>query len=115
MKQKIKILIISAVFAVMFIPCMDVRADISEQVSGMRERVEFRLKQPMGKKQIALKFLLAMLGVGASSVIIFVLLSLYNNLMYSGRVRKIGSEADKDLKTPTNMKEALNIFLKKTK
>ena len=117
MKRKIKLSIILTIFVVVFsvVSCGNVFADIAEQAAGVQNNTEIQLKQPISKKRIALKFLLAMFGVAASSVIIFVLLSIYNNLMYSGKIQKIGCAADNDLKTPTNMKDALNIFLKKTK
>ena len=75
------------------------------------------LRKPTPKRKLALKFIMAMLGVGASSVAIFVMLSLYNKLMYGAikpNKRNVSDE-DNDFRTSTNMKEALNIFLKKTK
>ncbi|MCM1265143.1 MAG: hypothetical protein NC200_03000 [Candidatus Gastranaerophilales bacterium] len=75
---------------------------------------DFATKQPIGTRQIAMKFILAMLGVAASSVVIFVLLSIYNKFMYGANVNT-QNETDNDFKTPANMKDAINIFLKKTK
>lgn len=71
-------------------------------------------KQPIGRRQVAMKFLLAMLGVAASSVVIFVMLSIYNKFMYGSR-NNTQNETDNDFKTPSNIKDAINIFLKKTK
>ena len=74
------------------------------------------VRQPTSKRALAMKFVMAMLGVGASSVAIFVTLSLYNRLMYGTVKRKDERDSeDNDFKTSTNMKEALGIFLKKTK
>jgi hypothetical protein len=73
------------------------------------------VKQPFGKKELAMKFVLAMLGVATSSVVIYVLLSLYNKIFHGGGKTSVMSEVDNDFKTPNNMKDAINIFLKKTK
>lgn len=72
-------------------------------------------RMPYGKKALAFKFLMAMLGVGASSVIIYVLLSIYNRFIYGSPSGLQDKTEDDDFKTPTNMKDAINIFLKKTK
>lgn len=76
---------------------------------------DIQTKQPISKRQLAMKFLIAMLGVGLSSVIIFVLLSSYNKFVYGSYTRVEPSEEDNSYKTPTNMKDAINTFLKKTK
>ena len=117
MKKIKELFILSAVFVFL---CMlpqkvSAKTDLPLQPSNIREKIEFQMKQPVSKKTIALKFLLAMFAVAVSSVIIFVLLSIYNKLLYSGRTGDDDNETDDNLKTPVNMKEALNIFLKKTK
>lgn len=89
-------------------------ADISAS-SVDRIKTEFATKAPFGKREMAMKFLLAMLGVATSSVVIYVMLSLYNRFLYKGNGGVVINEDDNDFKTPTNMKEAINIFLKKTK
>lgn len=77
--------------------------------------VEIQTKKPIRKRDLAMKFVMAMLGVVASSVTIYVLLSVYNKLMYGSTVQKTNEAEDNKYKTSTNMKEAINIFLKKTK
>jgi len=79
--------------------------------------MKYATKIPMGRKQLAMKFLLAMFGVGVSSVVIFVGLSIYNKLMYgtTQNRKNNASTEDDNYKTPSNMKEALDIFLNKTK
>ncbi|GEM_PF-6441865 len=86
--------------------------------TSSKTSLDFATKTPMGRKQLAIKFLIAMMGVVVSSVVIFVGLSLYNKLMYGTTTRTKDddySAEDDEYKTPSNMKEALNIFLKKTK
>lgn len=80
-----------------------------------RLKTEFATKAPFGKREMAMKFVLAMLGVATSSVVIYVMLSLYNRFLYKGSNEVVINEDDNDFKTPTNMKDAINIFLKKTK
>lgn len=86
----------------------------TENPSVNKIKTEFATKAPFGKRQLAMKFILAMLGVATSSVIIYVILSLYNKFLYKDTTTVLNEE-DNDFKTPTNMKEAINIFLKKTK
>ena len=73
------------------------------------------LKQPYSRKALAMKFIMAMIGVGASSVIIYVGLSVYNRFIYGTSKPKHVKTEDDNFKTPNNMKDALDIFLKKTK
>ena len=72
-------------------------------------------KQPVSKKKIIKKFLLAMLGVGASSILIFVSLSIYNKIK-NGVVRsEYITNGDSSLNTPDNITDAVKSFLEKTK
>ena len=73
------------------------------------------LKRPVGRKKLAMKFIMAMMGVAASSVIIYVALSVYNRFIYGSPKAPQPKTRDDEFKTPTNMKDALDIFLKKTK
>lgn len=114
MKNRIKLLVSVLAICISIAFCGgDAYADISTQ-SVSKIKTEFATKAPFGKRDMAMKFVLAMLGVAASSVVIYVMLSLYNKFMYRGSDVVI-NENDNEFKTPTNMKEAINIFLKKTK
>ena len=73
------------------------------------------VKRPVSKKQLAMKFAMAMMGVAASSVIIYVMLTVYNRFIYGTPKAPQEKTQDEEFKTPTNMKDALDIFLKKTK
>ncbi len=74
-------------------------------------------KQPVSKKKIAKKFLLAMSGVAISSIILFILLSLYNKLRanFSENTIQPASEGEAPLETPDNLTDAVKTFLNKTK
>lgn len=72
-------------------------------------------KQPVSKKKIVVKFLAAMLGVGISSVTIYVGLTLYNKVR-EGFVGEIHTpEGETPLNTPEKMEDAVKTFLDKTK
>ena len=120
-RQFFKALILVCVITINFAVLTPIPANATalptptQAVEKVKALSDFATKQPIGKRQIAMKFLLAMLGVATSSVVIFVLLSLYNKFFYGGGTTKIINEEDIDFKTPTNMKDAINIFLKKTK
>jgi len=71
-------------------------------------------KQPISKKKIAKKFLLAMFGVAVSSFLIFFVLTLYNKVRCRVTNRVKTPEGETTLKTPDNINEGIQIFLKKT-
>lgn len=81
----------------------------------------YAFKQPVSKKKIAKKFLLAMLGVTISSIVLFVLLSLYNKVRKTlidgaSAVQKLSADNDEtSLQTPESLTQAIKIFLDKTK
>ncbi|MCR5266686.1 MAG: hypothetical protein K6E29_08880 [Cyanobacteria bacterium RUI128] len=77
--------------------------------------VSVPVRKPTSKKQLAMKFAMAMMGVAASSVIIYVMLTVYNRFIYGTPKAPQPKSQDEEFKTPTNMKDALEIFLKKTK
>lgn len=74
-------------------------------------------KQPVSKRKIAKKFLLAMSGVVISSIILFVLLSLYNKLRTTFGCNTIHppEEGETPLETPDNLTDAVKTFLDKTR
>ncbi len=74
-------------------------------------------KQPVSKKKVAKKFLAAMAGVGISSLMLFLILTLYNkireNLLQAKK--EIPPEGETSLVTPDNLVDAVKVFLEKTK
>lgn len=68
-------------------------------------------KEPVSKKKVAYKFLMAMLGVAASSVVLYVGLSAYNKLIKGESSAVVGLNS---LRTPENFKDAVEVFLEKT-
>ena len=75
---------------------------------------EFDYKEPVGTKKIVKKFLAAMCGVAASSILICFGLTLYNRVR-ENFVRQGSIQAnDTSLETPDNIEDAVRTFLDKT-
>lgn len=108
MKNRLKLFLISMVFvAALFMPLQlpsYAKVDLNQNVAAAT-------KAPVSKRAIAFRFIMAMLGVAASSVTIYVGLSIYNKLFKSESEAVIGLNS---LRTPENFKESINVFLEKT-
>ena len=72
-------------------------------------------KQPISKKKIIKKFLLAMLGVAASSFILYFGLTLYNRLRDGMPIKVNTPEGETPLTAPADLQGAVKSFLDKTK
>ena len=73
-------------------------------------------KQPVSKKKMAKKFLMAMGGVAVSSILLFVFLTIYNKIRASILAPKPDQQSgETSLVTPENLTEAVKTFLDKTK
>lgn len=74
----------------------------------------FPLKQPVSKRKIAKKFLLAMAGVAASSFSIYFILTIYNRIR-EGFVTPVKTQnGEISLETPDDLDSAVRTFLEKT-
>ena len=73
-------------------------------------------KQPVSKKKIAKKFLMAMGGVAVSSILLFVFLTIYNKIRASILAPKNDQQSgETSLVTPETLTDAVKTFLDKTK
>ncbi len=81
--------------------------------SAQTETISY--KQPISRRKIAKKFLLAMAGVGVSSVLLFLILSLYNKVREGVADKSIFAREGESLETPDNMADAIKTFLEKTR
>ena len=75
-------------------------------------------KQPVSKKKIAKKFLLAMAGVAISSILLYIILTIYNKMREAlGMTSKeeLPQENVTSLTTPDNLEDAVKTFLEKTR
>lgn len=75
---------------------------------------ETQFKQPISKRKIAKKFLVAMGGVTISSLALFFLLTLYNKIREGciGQTKTLDGEIS--LETPCDIDSAIKTFLDKT-
>ncbi|MBR1776701.1 hypothetical protein IJ750_06495 [bacterium] len=91
--------------------------DKSEQEEIKTEETDTTpYKQPVSKKKIIKKFILAMLGVGISSVFIFGILSIYNKIRnYFINTEDETIKRETPLETPESIQEAVRTFVDKTK
>lgn len=74
-------------------------------------------KHPISKRKVVKKFLAAMTGVGVSSILIFVTLSLYNKVRSDiiQAAKEIPTKGETSLTTPESLTDAVKTFLEKTK
>lgn len=65
-------------------------------------------------KAIAVKFILAMLGVALFSIVIFIGLSLYNKFFVAAQIKDFKLSKD-SLRTPLDMDQAIMLFITKNR
>ena len=73
-------------------------------------------KEPIGKKKLAKKFIIAMLCVAGASVFLYGALSIYNKLrdiLFSSKGSS--AEGEQPLETPSDLTEAVKTFIDKTR
>ena len=85
------------------------------QEQAKQEKINY--KQPVSKRKIAKKFLLAMLGVAVSSILLYLILSLYNKIRdgFTNPRTETPPNGETSLVTPDNLIDAVKTFLDKTK
>lgn len=71
-------------------------------------------KQPISKRKIAKKFLIAMGAVAVSSISLFFILSLYNKIRENYFYQTQILDDEKSLETPEDLNGAIKAFLDKT-
>lgn len=109
MKNNFKKFLIGMVFVMAFL--MPLQKPSYAENTALDNDIAAVTKAPVSRKAIAFKFLMAMLGVATSSVVIYVGLSVYNKLFKSQSAEVVGL---KNLRTPENFKESVNLFIEKT-
>jgi len=88
----------------------------TEQSSVVGNAIKKQTKAKRSYVNIIFKFILAMVWVCISSVIIFIILISYKKLILKGKpVAPTYESTEESLDTPKNFKEAIKIFLDKTK
>jgi len=79
------------------------------------EQPDTPYKQPISKKKIVKKFLFAMFGVLASSLILYFGLTIYNRIREGFANRVKTPEGETPLQSPVDLEGAVKTFLDKTK
>lgn len=75
---------------------------------------DIQYKQPVSKRKIAKKFLLAMAGVGISSLLLFFLLTIYNKARECYLNKQNVFDEKMSLESPDDIDEAVKNFINKT-
>lgn len=88
-----------------------------EKVSTIPQKNAYALThmKKAGFKYGIFRFLMAMLGVLVSSLAIFLGLKIYKKLILKNDAKFNNIDYDKTLESPRDFKEAINLFLNKTK
>ena len=91
---------------------LDEDAQVSEDETTLDKTFDF--KQPISKRKLLKKLLLAMFGVAVSSLLLYIVLSAYNRFRdgYTGRTKT--PEGNVSLDLPDNLNSAVKTFLEKT-
>ena len=83
--------------------------------SSFNNSLPGRFKEPISKKKLAKKFLIAMLCVAGTSVFLYVTLSAYNKLRDTfAQSEPTLPEGEKPLNSPVDLTEAVKTFVEKT-
>ncbi len=84
--------------------------------TAVQPQVQTKTKPKKSFASMVFKFILAMIWVVISSIVIFVILISYKRLILKGKpVRPTYETTEQSLDTPKNFKEAIKLFLDKTK
>lgn len=89
----------------------------SHQIQQEEQDVStIQYKQPVSKRKMAKKFLIGMGSVAVSSILLFLILTVYNKIRESILAPKQDQQSgETSLVTPENLTEAVRTFLDKTK
>lgn len=87
-----------------------------EEIKPITKEIQKQTRPKRSYINVIFKFVLAMLWVCISSVIIFIILLSYKRLILKGKpVTPTYESTEQSLDTPKNFKEAIKLFLDKTK
>lgn len=80
------------------------------------ESLPSRFKEPMSKKKLAKKFIIAMLCVAGTSVFLYGTLSVYNKVRdgFTEQGSAPATEGEQPLETPSDLTDAVKTFIEKT-
>lgn len=88
---------------------------VVEESVSVPEALPSRFKEPVGKKALAKKFIVAMLCVVGTSIFLYGSLSLYNKLRDTLSLQaNLPPEGETPLAPPSDLSEAVKTFVEKT-
>ena len=84
--------------------------------TALQEGLPSRFKEPVSKKKLAKKFIIAMLCVAGTSIFLYGTLSIYNKLRNGFATQDISdAEGEQPLQAPSDLTEAVKTFIEKTR
>lgn len=87
---------------------------VAQQESPLVDTIQY--KQPVSKKKMAKKFLIGMGSVAVSSILLFLILTIYNKIRANILAPKSEqTQGETSLVSPENLTDAVKTFLDKTK
>lgn len=88
----------------------------NQDLSVLKKEIQKQTKPKKSYVNVIFKFLLALIWVTISSIIIFIILLSYKKLILKGKsITPTYESTEQSLDTPKNFKEAIKLFLDKTK
>lgn len=88
----------------------------NQDLSVLKKEIQKQTKPKKSYVNVIFKFLLALIWVAISSIIIFIILLSYKKLILKGKpITPTYESTEQSLDTPKNFKEAIKLFLDKTK
>lgn len=90
--------------------------ELNENLKPVPVVLPSRYKEPMSKKKLAKKFIIAMLCVAGTSIFLYGILSIYNKVR-DGFIAQtpIPPEGEEPLNVPNDLTEAVKTFVEKTR
>lgn len=87
----------------------------AKKPEAIPQKNAYAMEKNTGFKYAIIKFLTAMLGVLLSCLAIFAGLKFYKKIVLKSDLKQTEIDYDKTLESPKNFKEAINLFLHKTR
>ena len=90
--------------------------ELNEELKPVPVALPSKYKEPMSKKKLAKKFIIAMLCVAGTSIFLYGALTLYNKFRdgFFDSQAPIPPEGERPLDTPKDLTEAVKTFVDKT-
>ena len=116
MKRSILTIILSLIITMPVMANTPIESDVTPDVVSVTKTTnqEIPFKQPVSKRALLKKFLVAMGAVMVSSIALYIGLSIYNRVR-NNVIKTATTDYTNTLNTPDNLKDAVNIYLERTR